>query len=92
MIWPPSVLRLVIKKESRNISIWLPLFMMWPFLVLAAIVLAPVVLALGIVLWWTGWGRPMLRSVPAFFEIFCALRGLQIDIRKPYAYVHISIR
>ena len=90
MIWPPSVLRVEIKNESRHFSLWLPLFVIWPFLLLAAVVLAPVVLALAIVLWWTGWGRPMLYSGPIFFAVFCALRGLEIDVQKSNNHVHLS--
>ncbi|MCH7736214.1 MAG: hypothetical protein IH872_02320 [Chloroflexi bacterium] len=92
MIWPPSFLRVKFENESHKFSIWLPLFVIWPFLLLAAVVLAPVVLALAIVFWWTGWGRPMLYSGPIFFAIFCALRGLEIDVRKRDQHVHLSFR
>ena len=48
MIWPPSVLRVEWKDESKEFHLWLPLFMAWPFVLLAGLVLAPVVLALAI--------------------------------------------
>ncbi len=92
MIWPPSVLRLQLKDGSRDFGIWLPLFVIWPFLLLAALVLAPIVLALAVVIWWTGWGRPMLYSGPIFFAMFCALRGLEIDVRDRNQHVHLSFR
>ena len=92
MIWPPSVLRVEIKQESTHFNLWLPLFVIWPFLLLAALVLAPLVLALAIVLWWTGWGRPMLYSGPIFFAVFCALRGLEIDVQNRDKHVHLSFR
>ena len=92
MTWPPSVLRVEIKNKSHDFSLWLPLFVIWPFLLLAALVLAPLVLALAIVLWWTGWGRPMLYSGPMFFSVFCALRGLEIDVQKRDKRVHLSFR
>ena len=92
MMLPPSVLRIEIEKESRNFSLWLPLFAIWPFLLLAAVVLAPVVLVLAIILWWTGWGKTLLYSGPIFFAMFCALRGLEIDVRDSDKYVHLSFR
>jgi len=90
MIWPPSILRVELEGESREFRIWLPLFIAWRFLLLAAVILAPLVLALAIIFWWTGWGRPMLRSGPVLFGILCALRGLQLDVRKKNKHVHLS--
>ncbi len=92
MMWPPSVLRFQIKKESRDFSLWLPLFVIWPFLLLAAVVLAPIVIVLSIALWWTGWGRTMLYSGPMFYSVFCALRGLEINVQKRNKRVYLSIR
>ena len=92
MIWPPSVLRVELKDASRDFRIWLPLFVIWPFLLLVAVVLAPIVLALAIVIWWTGWGRPMIKSGLAFYGIICALKGLEIDVRKRKKHVHLSFR
>ncbi len=92
MMWPPSVLTIKIKKESRDFSLWLPLFAFWPFLLLAAIALAPVVLVLTIVFWRSGWGRPMLYSGPMFFAMFCALRGLEIDVQNQGKLVHLSFK
>ena len=90
MIWPPSVLRVELGSESRNFRFWLPLFVIWPFVLLAAVVSAPLVLALAIVLWWTGWGRPVLYSGAIIFAIFCALRGLEIDVRKRNEHLRLS--
>jgi len=92
MIWPPSVLRVDLKNDSREFRLWLPLFAIWPFLLLAAIVLAPLVLAVAVVLWWTGWGRPVLYSGAIFFAMFCALRGLEIDVHDRKKHVHVSFR
>ena len=92
MIWPPSVLKVQLKNESRNFRFWLPLFVIWPFLLLAAVVVAPILLALALAIWWTGWGRPMLYSASIFFAMFCALRGLEIDVRNRNKHFHLSFR
>ncbi len=91
MMWPPSVLQVKVKKESRNISLWFPLFVIWPFLALAALALAPIVVTLAVLFWWTGWGKPMLYSFPLFYSMFCALRGLRVDVQQPNQHVYISI-
>ena len=92
MMWPPSVLKVEIKAESRDFSLWLPLFAFWPFILLAAIALAPVVLALAIIFWWSGWGKTMLYAGPVFFAMFCALRGLEIDVQNQDKHVHLSFK
>ena len=92
MTWPPSILRVELKGGSRDFRFWLPLFAAWPFVLLAAVILAPLILALAIILWWTGWGRSMLRAGPVFYGILCALKGLQIDVRKRNKHVHLSFR
>jgi len=90
-MWPPSVLRVKVKGESRNVGLWFPLFVIWPFLALAALALAPIVVTLAIVFWWTRWSKPMLHSIPYFYSVFCALRGLRVDVQQPNKHVHISI-
>ncbi len=90
MIWPPSFLRVEVVNDSREVRLLLPLFVIWPFVLLAAVVLAPIVLALAIVFWWIGKGRPMLYSGPIFIALFCALRGLEIDVRNRNEHVRVS--
>ena len=92
MTLPPWLLRIKVENESRHFNLWLPLFALWPFVLLAAVVMAPVVVTLAIVFWWTGWGRPMLYSGPRFFSLFCALRGLEINVKKTNERVHISFQ
>ncbi len=92
MIWPPSVLRIELESQTRHFRLWLPIFAIWPFVLLAAVVVAPIVLALAIVFWWTGWGRTMLYSGPLFFALLCALRGLEIDVRNRKEHVYLSFR
>jgi|TARA_B100002003_G_C13960599_1_gene465344 hypothetical protein len=92
MSWPPSILRLRIQGRSRGFGLWLPLFIIWPPIVLLAFALSPLVIVLAALLWPTGWGRPMLLSGPSFFRLFCSLRGFRIDVEGPSERVFISIR
>jgi len=92
MIWPPSLLGFRIRNENRGFGFWLPLFLIWPPIVLAALVMLPWVILLSLLLWPSGWGRPMLLTGPWFFRVFCALRGLLIDVKSGTTQVHIVIR
>ncbi len=43
MIWPPSVVRLRIYENGRRkMNLWLPVYVLWPPVVLIALLLAPV--------------------------------------------------
>ncbi len=92
MILPPSLLGFRIKHGKRGFGLWLPLFLIWPPIVLAALVMLPLVLFLSLLLWPLGWGRTMLLTGPWFFRMFCALRGLVIDVTNGTNRVYIVIR
>lgn len=79
---PPSILKLRFQGATRGFRVWLPLFAIWPFLLLAAVLLAPIVIVTAIAFWRSKWRRPMLFSGPLFFRIFFALRGLKLDVRN----------
>ena len=92
MIWPPSVLRVRIQNGRRGFGLWLPLILLWPPIVLIALALFPIILVLAAVMWCGGWGRPLLLSGPSFFRLFCALRGLRIDVQDQQQRVYISLK
>ena len=92
MSLPPSLLRVRIQGAKRRFGLWLPLFLAWPPLVLLALALFPLVLLLAALLWHRGWGKPLLLAGPAFFRLFCALRGLLIEVEDPSHKVYINIK
>ena len=92
MIWPPSLLGFRITNANRGFGLWLPLFLVWPLFVLAALAMLPLVFLLSLLLWPTGWGRTMLLTGPWLFRLFCALRGLVIDVKSGTSRVYIVIR
>ena len=92
MIWPPSVLRLRIHTSRRHFGLWLPLFLVWPLLLVLGLVLWPLLLIGAIVLWHRGWGKTLLLGGPALFRLFCALRGLKVEVKQPSEKVLISFR
>ncbi len=92
MIWPPSLLGIRIGGVDSGFRLWLPLFLIWPPFLLMALALFPLVLLLSLFLWPLGWGRTMLLTGPWFFRMFCALRGLVIDVKSGTNQVYIVIR
>ncbi len=89
---PPSLLRVRVQNSKRRLGLWLPLFLVWPPVVLFALALFPFVLVLAALLWRKGWGRPVLLAGPTFFRLFCALRGLVIDVEDASDQVYIAIK
>lgn len=92
MIWPPSLLGIRIGRETRGFRLWLPLFLIWPPVLLLALAFLPLVLLLSLMLWPAGWGRTILLTGPWFFRMFCALRGLIIDVQNGTNRVYIVFR
>ncbi len=92
MIWPPSVVRLRIYRDSRRkTNLWLPVWVLWPPLVLIALVLAPVAVP---VLWLAagrGRRRRAVMAGPVLFRLFCALRGLYFEAGNPGNGVRMAI-
>ena len=92
MMWPPSLLRLRIRNGKHRFGLWLPLFIVWPPVVLMALALLPFVLTLSALLWPTGLGKPLLLAGPLFFRLFCSLRGLKIDVQSASNQVYVALK
>ena len=92
MILQPSFLRVRIKNSKRRFGLWLPLFLIWPLFALIALPLLPLALVLAVLLWRRGRGKALLLAAPALFRLFCALRGLLIEIENPTQRVSIAFR
>ena len=92
MIRPPLVMRLRVRKGASNFGLWLPVFLLLLPLLLLGLLLAPIVLLVGLLLWPTGFGRTILLVGPVIFGILCASRGLEVDVKKGAEHVTISFR
>ena len=82
MIWPPSLLGFRIGGVKWRFGLWLPLFLVW----------LPLVFLLALLMWPKGWGKTLLLTGPWLFRMFCALRGLVIDVKGGTTQVYIVIR
>ena len=90
MTFPPSLLRLRVRTpEHAWPTLWLPLFLVWPLLLLLLVPLALVGLLVAIVLDPRQTARAF-ELVGALFAVVCGLRGLQVDVVGRGAQVLIS--
>lgn len=92
MTYPPSVLRVRVEGRDRRFRLWLPLFALWPPVLLIGLLLSPLVVVAAAVTWPRGWGRTVLLGGPHAFRLFCSLRGLEVRVRDDSETVLVSIR
>jgi hypothetical protein len=88
---PPLWMRLRFQNPERDFRLWLPLFLLLPLALVVLIILSPLILIALLVLWPTGWAEWALRVMGRVGGIFCAMRGLEVDVKSRDQYVYISI-
>ena len=90
MMFPPSILGLRIARRAgqRHVGLWIPLFLLWPFVLLALVVAVPLLLVAA--LFWPG-ARLLLRCLPGLAGVACALRGLKVDVTDRDHRVYVRI-
>jgi len=80
MIWPPSILRVHIADAQRTrIRLWLPLFIVWPILLIITALLLPVLVLVAMVFYICrlGW---LVRAALILPQLLAATRGLRVNI------------
>ena len=92
MKWPPFIMRLRIVDDKRNIRLWLPIFLLYPFLLVGALILELLAFAAWLLLWPWGWGKTLLLSIPYLFCVICALRELEVDVQQKQEQFFISFK
>ena len=92
MMFPPSILRVRVLDEHSRVNLWIPLVLIWPLVVAVYLLLLPCILLAAVLTWSSGRGRLILVGGPALFRLYCALRGLEIDVREPSQTVLIYFK
>jgi len=92
MMCPPSILRVRIQNRRRRFGLWLPLFLIWPVIMVLGLVLLPLLLICAVFLWPFGWGRLLLFGGPVIFSLLCALRGLKVEVNQSSGQVLVSFQ
>jgi hypothetical protein len=94
MKWPPYLLKLRIKNPEHAFGLWLPLFLIWPivlvFLLAVFVVLLPFALLAILFTWRVDWWRPVFLGIPALLRVFCSLRGLTVDVNGRDGHVELE--
>jgi hypothetical protein len=94
MKWPPYLLRLRFENQNHSFGLWLPLFLIWPivlvFLLVVFIILLPFALLALIFSWQFDWLYSLLKAVPAIFRLFSHLPGLTVDVDSGEGQVYIE--
>ncbi len=91
MIYPPLILRIRIMEAGRKkIGLWLPLFLMWPFMLVISILLLPLVLIVSLILWPSGKGKKIILAFPLIFNLICNMRGLRFDVKGSNDNVYVN--
>jgi hypothetical protein len=93
MKWPPMWIRVKIKNENTRFGIWLPLFLLWPLVLVLLIAFSPFIIIGIAVLWPSGWGKLAWLALRSAGSIICALHGLRVDVASPERneIVYISV-
>jgi hypothetical protein len=92
MIMLPLTISLRIKNpEGRGFRLWLPLFLIWPLVLILVLAFTPLVLLISLILWPFGKGRAPLMFAPVILYVLCNLRGMRVDISgEEQVYVNIK--
>ncbi len=86
------VLQVGVNKGDGGFRLWLPLFILFPFLLVLLLLFTPFLLLAALVLWNFGWGKLPLLVIPLLLGILWALRGLEIDVKDRKEAVFISFK
>ncbi len=90
MIWPPSILRIrVVGEEKKGVNLWIPLFLLWPLIFVAAM-LFPVVARLSSKVREETGFVPSLAAGPYLWTAFAATRGMRVEVRADDAHVFVG--
>ncbi len=81
---PIAVARIKIHESGqKKISLWLPIFILWPLALLLLIVVAPICLLIA--------PRRTSALVPELYRLACALSGTEIAIENSKSNIQIYV-
>ena len=89
---PPTLARISIQGPRHAIGFWLPLFLIWPFVVLVLVLLSPFLFIGFIVLWFLNLEKGIGRFLLGLYEFICAAKGLVVEASAPHATVKVLIK
>jgi hypothetical protein len=90
----PGIVSLHIVTETKfRLRLWLPVFILWPFLLIMSILLFPLVLIADILLFICGTKIYLFKILGGLYSLFSAMHGTKIQItnKKDNSIVNITI-
>ncbi len=91
----PSVMNLKIHSGARfKLRLWLPLFIVWPFVFVSLILLLPFLVLAEIILRLANARIHLFAIIGALFSLISALQGLTVRVKneKQNSLVDVTIR
>ena len=64
MMLPPALVRVRVQSVESRRRLWIPVFLLWPFVALMAALALPVCALFAALYWRRGLGRPVLLAGP----------------------------
>ncbi|MCJ7763796.1 MAG: hypothetical protein MUO90_01370 [Dehalococcoidales bacterium] len=92
MKYPPLIMKLRIINDKKSLRLWLPIFLLYPFLLVLALVVEILALVAFLLLWPFGWGKTLLLTIPYIFRVICNLRDLEVDVQNKQETFFVSFR
>ena len=87
---PPLLMHLRIRNTRHKFGFWLPLFLIIPVALVVFIILSPLILLAVIIFWDSGRGKTALLAPWAAWRVFCATRGLRVDVENRRECIQIA--
>ena len=89
-MFPPALMNLRILKPEKRVRLWLPLFLLWPLLPVAAAIAVVAVLLAAL---FTFRFRRMVdhfRTGGEILKALCLLRELRVDVKDPKEEIRVA--
>jgi hypothetical protein len=94
MRWPPYLIKMKVRASAHACSLWLPLFLLWPVVLVLALaillILLPFALLALILSWQVEWLRSVMMSVPALYRLVSRIPGLIVDVEGHEGHVYLE--
>jgi hypothetical protein len=83
-------------ESSKQVSLWVPLFIIGPLILLILLVLLLLVLPFlflyVLFTWDTRWWKYLRHGIPVFFEMMHALLGLKVDVENQQQKIYVDVQ
>jgi hypothetical protein len=80
----------IYRQEKAPLTLYLPLFIGWLFLLLLFLILLPFLVIGALAAIGMGYGKIVLMSFPMLVQIFWNLRGLKVDVQSEDTKIYFS--